>query len=97
MLSTTTYKDKSSTYIIYMIHVSLQIPSYYDTEYGNDYDDLEFFLDDDFARRSLIGGECSTGCFIWLVLPPKVLSVEHKKIPTKKGKRSYVTTLYMKF
>ena len=45
------------------VHVSLQIPSYYDTEYGNDYDDLDFFLDDDFARRSLIGGECSTGCF----------------------------------
>ena len=67
-----------------MIHVSLQIPSYYDTEYGNDYDDLDFFLDDDFARRSLIGGECSTGCFIWLVLPPKVLSVEHGKIPTKR-------------
>ena len=36
----------------------MQIPPYYDTEYGSDYDDLDFFLDDDFARRSLIGGEC---------------------------------------
>ena len=36
----------------------MQIPPYYDTEYGSDYDDLDLFLDDDFARRSLIGGEC---------------------------------------
>ena len=36
----------------------MQIPPYYDTEYGSDYDNLDFFLDDDFARRSLIGGEC---------------------------------------
>jgi len=32
-----------------------EIPPYYDEEYGSDYDDLDFFLDDDFARRSLIG------------------------------------------
>jgi len=32
-----------------------EIPPYYDTEYGSDYNDLDFFLDDDFARRSLIG------------------------------------------
>jgi len=32
-----------------------EIPPYYDTEYGSDYDALDFFLDDDFARRSLIG------------------------------------------
>ena len=37
---------------------SLQIPPYYDAEYGSDYNDLDFFLDDDFARRSLIGGKC---------------------------------------
>ena len=36
----------------------MQIPPYYDAEYGSDYNDLDFFLDDDFARRSLIGGEC---------------------------------------
>ena len=36
----------------------MQIPPYYDTEYGSDYDNLDFFLDDDFARRSLLGGEC---------------------------------------